>query len=156
MKTFLTVLSCLLLSSKSIGQSIEKFSIDFGGQSLFLENIQIVYTIGEINVQEVNVSNIDISEGFINPLDSEMLSIENEFRYDIKIYPNPVKDKIYILTELNIINFKLYDATGRLVLSGKSPEAINVEQFNAGLYVLKTKTEKGEYSEKIIIKPGEN
>ena len=48
-------------------QSIEKFSIDSGGASYSAGGIEILYTIGEVNVQEVNVGGITVSEGFINP-----------------------------------------------------------------------------------------
>ena len=48
-------------------QSIEKFSIDSGGASTSAGGIEVLYTIGEVNVQELSVGNIQISEGFINP-----------------------------------------------------------------------------------------
>ena len=47
-------------------QSIEKFSIDSGGASASADGIQILYTIGEVHVQELNVGGISVSEGFIN------------------------------------------------------------------------------------------
>lgn len=57
----------VVISSISInGQTIEKFSIDSGGASATEGNIQILYTIGEVNVQELNTSSFSISEGFIN------------------------------------------------------------------------------------------
>lgn len=68
MKTILTILSFLLLPLFGMGQSIEKFSIDSGGASSSAGNIEIFYTIGEVNVQERSVGNIQVSEGFINPL----------------------------------------------------------------------------------------
>ncbi|MFP4846555.1 hemagglutinin protein [Winogradskyella sp. PE311] len=48
------------------GQSIEKFSIDSGGASASAGGIQILYTIGEVAVQEVSTSTLSVSEGFIN------------------------------------------------------------------------------------------
>lgn len=47
-------------------QSIEKFSIDSGGASVSDNGIQILYTIGEVNVQELSTEDVSISEGFIN------------------------------------------------------------------------------------------
>jgi hypothetical protein len=49
-------------------QSIEKFSIDSGGASVSSGGIQILYTIGEVNVAERTSASISVSEGFINPL----------------------------------------------------------------------------------------
>ena len=59
----------LILSFSIIGihaQNIEKFSIDSGGASASAGNIHILYTVGEVNVQELNIGSISISEGFIN------------------------------------------------------------------------------------------
>lgn len=47
-------------------QTIHKFSIDNGGASVTSGNISMLYTIGEVNVQELKVGNIAVSEGFIN------------------------------------------------------------------------------------------
>ncbi|HRV56057.1 MAG TPA: hypothetical protein P5264_11025, partial [Mangrovimonas sp.] len=59
------VLFAFQLSAMS--QTIEKFSIDNGGASFQNGNIQMLYTIGEVNVQEVNTTAMELSEGFINP-----------------------------------------------------------------------------------------
>lgn len=62
--SFLMLLMVLPIAS----QSIEKFSIDSGGASVTTGGIQILYTIGEVNVQELSAGGISISEGFINPM----------------------------------------------------------------------------------------
>jgi len=50
----------------SYAQTIEKFSIDSGGASATSGGIEILYTIGEVNVQELSAGTVSISEGFIN------------------------------------------------------------------------------------------
>lgn len=67
MKTTLIILTLFLIPFFGISQSIEKFSIDSGGASVSAGNIQILYTLGEVNVQERSAGNIQVSEGFINP-----------------------------------------------------------------------------------------
>jgi hypothetical protein len=67
MKTIKLTLLLNLLVFFGYSQSIEKFSVDSGGASTSVGGIQILYTIGEVAVQEVTTSNISISEGFINP-----------------------------------------------------------------------------------------
>lgn len=47
-------------------QTIQKFSIDSGGASASAGGIQVVYTIGEVNVQEYKKPTMAVSEGFIN------------------------------------------------------------------------------------------
>jgi hypothetical protein len=55
------------LSQIALSQTIEKSSVDNGGASVSNANIQMVYTIGEVTVQEVTAGNIRLSEGFIGP-----------------------------------------------------------------------------------------
>ena len=66
MKTISTLLSLSLVMFLSNAQSIEKFSIDSGGASVTAGGIQMLYTIGEVNVQELSAGGISVSEGFIN------------------------------------------------------------------------------------------
>ncbi len=69
MKTILTVIVTLCVSTYLQAQTIEKFSIDSGGASSTSIDgtIEILYTIGEVMVQERSAGNIQVSEGFINP-----------------------------------------------------------------------------------------
>ncbi|WP_458626123.1 hemagglutinin protein [Winogradskyella sp. PC D3.3] len=67
MKTIITIFS-IVISIAVQSQSIEKFSIDSGGASVTAGGIQMLYTIGEINVQELSAGGISVSEGFINPM----------------------------------------------------------------------------------------
>lgn len=66
MKTKIFILA-LFLSQMAYSQTIKKSSIDIGGASVRNASIQMVYTIGEVNVEEVTVGTIGISEGFIGP-----------------------------------------------------------------------------------------
>lgn len=64
----LIFISVLLFGLNQTGaQSIEKFSIDSGGASASAGGIQILYTIGEVNVGELSATGVSVSEGFINP-----------------------------------------------------------------------------------------
>ena len=62
----------VLLIALSLGfgvhaQTIEKSSIDSGGGSAESGGVSIVYTIGEVAVQEANAGGVSVSEGFIGP-----------------------------------------------------------------------------------------
>ena len=69
MKTKIIFLITLLISFISFAQSIEKSSIDSGGASATAGNIEILYTIGEVVVQEASVGDIILSEGFIGKME---------------------------------------------------------------------------------------
>ena len=66
MKTKLTLFVILLIAYVSSAQTIEKFSIDSGGASATAGGIQMLYAIGEVNVQEYSNPSLSVSEGFIN------------------------------------------------------------------------------------------
>lgn len=67
MKIKVILLIITLIGLKSHAQSIDKFSIDSGGAAISAGDLEVLYTIGEINVQESNAGSISVSEGFINP-----------------------------------------------------------------------------------------
>ena len=65
MKTKHIALILLLISHFGFTQTIEKYSIDSGGASATAGGIEILYTIGEVNVQEHTTATLSVSEGFI-------------------------------------------------------------------------------------------
>ena len=68
MKTVKYILTLLIFHVVTIGvsQTITKSSIDNGGAAVINGNIQMLYTIGEVNIREMTNGAISISEGFIN------------------------------------------------------------------------------------------
>lgn len=81
-------------------------------------------------------------------LHTEKSIAENAF---IKMYPNPVKDVLNIVTETPIQSISLYTLHGQLVLK-KSIDfsTINMNQFKSGVYIIRFKGAKGNYSQLII------
>jgi len=151
---FITLLFLGFTTSFIKAQTIEKFSIDSGGASTIVGDIQILYTIGEVNIQELSTESIGVSEGFINYSESNTLSIGDldSKKLDFIIYPNPVVDILNISTNLKIIQLSLFDILGKQILVLKDSKYINVSYLNSGVYVLKVKTEAGNLTEKIVIK----
>lgn len=66
MKSRLSLLIVSLIGLQVHGQSIERFSIDSGGAIATAGGIEIMYTIGEVNVAERTSPTVSLSEGFIN------------------------------------------------------------------------------------------
>ncbi|MFK7747631.1 MAG: hemagglutinin protein [Kordia sp.] len=65
MKTRYILPILLLISHIGFTQTIEKYNIDSGGASATAGGIEILYTIGETNVQEHTTTTLSVSEGFI-------------------------------------------------------------------------------------------
>lgn len=64
-------------------------------------------------------------------------------KYDVKMYPNPVSTVLTIQARSDVakpIFYKIYDLTGRMVLTGSSRRneaMVNVERLPKGIYVVK-------------------
>ncbi len=64
-KDLLVVLTVFIVNI-TFAQTIYKSSMDSGGGNTINGNIQLLYTIGEVNLQETTNGNISLSEGFIS------------------------------------------------------------------------------------------
>lgn len=137
--TFIMGFGCLWTQA----QTIEKFSIDSGGNSTSNGNITVLYTIGEVNVQELNAGNILLSEGFISSDFGETLSIgdENSIGNQLLMYPNPAKD---LVTFANLphgeIQMIVFDINGKVIVSkivNTETARIDTSNFPNGVYLLR-------------------
>ena len=58
------------------------------------------------------------------------------FEKEIFIYPNPIKNRIYIQTDQIISSYKIYNVMGQLVLSNIFSESIDISMLEKGTYFL--------------------
>lgn len=80
-----------------------------------------------------------------------------EMKTKLNVYPNPViGDEFTIDSNLEEqTTVEMFDLTGKQIISPRIIEGsiiINVQNYNSGIYILKFKSIKGEYSHKLIIK----
>lgn len=74
----------------------------------------------------------------------------NKMDNSIKLYPNPVKDKLFI-AGANNGKLELYDFTGKLIFeTTSSTNEINLSGLNPGHYIYKFQTQNRLYTGKII------
>lgn len=87
-----------------------------------------------------------------NQLSCSVLSVENFFiDSNIKIYPNPTKDKIYFTNLKDISKVNVYDMIGKLVLSEKPTDNyVNIQTLPNGNYIIEIQSENKLYKSKII------
>lgn len=83
--------------------------------------------------------------------DLTLLSVQEQELNDIVIYPNPVKDKIFVQSLSEIESYSIYDLQGRMVKQGKlNSNEINTNLSN-GLYILNLSSQDKVSQHKIII-----
>src|SRR5690606_41586151 len=80
-----------------------------------------------------------------------------EMQSKLKVYPNPTNGEI-VTIESNLdteTTVEMFDLTGKKVMAPMilvEQSTINVAQYKTGMYILKFKSTKGEYSHKLMIK----
>jgi hypothetical protein len=75
---------------------------------------------------------------------------ENESEFNI--YPNPVKNRLYIGTESNIEDVTIMDIYGRqqMTVNGQQSLSINVSHLKSGIYFIKINTTDGEITKRFV------
>lgn len=130
-----------LFSVISFGQTTENFSIDNGGELLNNNQLQVIYTIGEVSVNEFSNETLLVSEGFINSSSINSSLNNNSYHLtDLKIYPNPAVDLLFVnfLTTKNR-KYQIFNTIGQKVveiyLQGKT-HSLNLQKLKKGIYFL--------------------
>ena len=65
------------------------------------------------------------------------LSIEENINYKLKVYPNPVDDKLTIQGLQKEVKVSIYNVLGKLVLSKTTLSEIDVYNLKSGIYIIK-------------------
>ena len=79
--------------------------------------------------------------------ESTTVTVE-ELNSEISIYPNPVKDNIYVNGEFDKI--KLYNVFGKLVFEG-TDNVINTKNLSNGIYIVNLNTKDNMFTKKVTI-----
>lgn len=93
----------------------------------------------------------------LNYLDNFLLSNNKVDAIPMNVYPNPVKDELFITfpAEFSSNEINIFDTVGRCVYTAKNYESntpLNVSSLKSGMYILKMKSNNSEQSKKIVIK----
>ena len=78
------------------------------------------------------------------------LSTEDNTMNIIKVYPNPVKDKLFISGNKTPIAVSIYNVLGKEVLSIKNTNNINVQALPSGVYMIRISDGVGQTNRKFI------
>jgi len=80
-----------------------------------------------------------------------VLSINDNEMGRVVLYPNPVKDLLYISAlQSTVQSAAIYDINGRLCLTSGGDGVVNTAALSPGIYLVKVTTDKGTSSYKLI------
>jgi len=139
-----TALIFLLLTAISMAtaQTIDKQVIASGGETVSNANHMLTFTIGEPIIGTIQ-NNTVINQGFLAAASSSTtLAVDEQLlSTTIKVYPNPVTEKLSI--DLNGVSgdakVMIYSNTGQLLKTDKlnaQNNTINVDHLQNGLYLV--------------------
>ena len=134
----------IAISSMSFGFSqidVKKSSISTGGGSATVGTTQVIYSIGEVAVQEHTQGTTHLSEGFIGPDMAEALGITDYGTLSgISVYPNPVTDRFNIsLPQSGSYEFYLYNLQGKQIFFRQvndTQQNFDISRLTAAGYLL--------------------
>ncbi len=109
------------------------------------ENVAI--TQGECGGDMTNTNST-----FTGDVQSSTLAVSDLKNQKLKIYPNPVKDLLNIISNEQIATIKIFDLSGRLLQSEKAAAQLNVSHLAKGMYLLKIETKDAKNYELKFIK----
>jgi len=96
-----------------------------------------------------NQANVAAYKSFTIESASTLSTIDTELEKSITIYPNPTKDIINISSSNSIKNIQVFNFLGKRILETTQSQ-INLSEFNSGLYLIKTETNQGEITKKVV------
>jgi len=144
MKKFLTFMLLNIILNLAAQTQIKKSSISTNGGTLTStdNSTTIIYSIGEVAVNEQNNGTIHVSEGFIGPDLANLLGVENYTPIkNISIYPNPTKDIVNIdFDQVGNYRIYLFDQNGKLLIdntiNNNDKIKLNLERFATSIYFI--------------------
>ncbi len=149
MKTLITITFFLIVQFSSAQLTIKKSSIDSGGEISQNGNTFMLYTIGEVVLNENTTTSLQISEGFINPDVLKYMDLDDyQLESDISVYPNPTVDIVIIdFNQTSQYEIEIFDNNGRLIATQQTnsiKESIDFSNYPSAQYTLlvKNKTNK--------------
>ena len=155
------ILAFLLLGFSSYAQpTISKQVIGPGGATFENGNNKLSYTAGEVLVGAMTSEDgsIQLGNGYYPSLDLSTLNTESpELQLQVKVYPNPTKEVIYIThpTE-QFFEVVITDINGKQILQTghQKQQPLNVQILTTGTYFVRvtTKESKQTNTYKIIKK----
>lgn len=82
-----------------------------------------------------------------------ILNTKSNVKQQIKLYPNPVSDRLNIsINDGQLQSISVYDINRRLCLQSGNETSINLAQLSSGLYMVKVATDTGVSNYKLIKK----
>lgn len=136
---------CFFLSMGSFAQSV----ISSSGNSASNGDFILSWTIGEGVISTIGSNDIELTQGFHQPLMIDVIAvgIENDLILDIIAYPNPTYDKVMFERgdPVGIYHIRVVDKLGRVLEQKSMPFqefVLEMGRYNNGTYLIEVVEDK--------------
>ncbi|TAG57569.1 MAG: DUF4465 domain-containing protein [Cytophagales bacterium] len=101
-----------------------------------VDSVQFVLNSSDFNTNGINTPLYFALDNFT--LYSPTTSIETVdlLLSDLQIYPNPCTDKLYIKSDIELINITIYDSFGSKILNIINENVIDISSLKPGIYIV--------------------
>ena len=144
------ILAIFLVSFSGHSQTISKQVIGPSGATFENGNNKLSYTAGEVVVGAMTDEDgsVQLGNGYYPSLDLSTLNSESpELQLQVKVYPNPVTEAIFIThpTE-QFFEVRITDISGKQILqkSHQKEQPLNVQTLTTGTYFISVTTKESK------------
>jgi len=100
-----------------------------------------------------NIENAFVMEAYRISL-ADFIGVEPDVYNSTRLYPNPARSQVLVISNFSINEVVVSDVSGK-ILEGFCPESnyftMNVEDYEAGIYLIQIETNNGSITKKLII-----
>ena len=142
LKNVFLIIFVVISTTLSAQTVITKSNISSGGGTTTAGTTRIIYTVGEVAVNETTQGTVHISEGFINPefANETGLSDYRQNELNVSVFPNPAKDFVNVkFPDAKSYEIDLYSADGKIIstyTTNSTIEQIPVNNLSSGEYLM--------------------
>ncbi len=123
---------------------------EFVGVEMY-ETISYQWYANEIgNVAILTTDNETVEFQYLTSIIIDVPKIELASK--MQIYPNPVSDKLYLLSDGKIKNVEIYSINGKLLISESASRVVDVSKLEPGIYICRGNNENAVTAVKFIKK----
>jgi hypothetical protein len=132
------VFICLLFSGLHLfAQNTDQWVISSGGGYFDSGSSSISFTIGETIISTLSSGSAILTQGFQQSFTPISTGMKTEDLSGEKIFPNPVSSVLYVDSDSDNIDFRLFNSLGNIVIEGKFVNGeVNLVNLPMGLYFI--------------------
>ncbi len=150
-KQYLSLICALCFFAGVYGQvQLTPTVISSGGGYGVNNNLSISWTLGEVAVTTLTGDQMILTQGFQQSFDVDVGITMDEVNWKISVYPNPVRDELRILFNIEKPGdflLEIQDVAGRLIHQEQRKQinpgdivVLNTSTYTNGIYFLKVLT----------------